>query len=33
MMVFAVVLSAALLHAAWNAIVKSAGDKFLLLSW
>jgi drug/metabolite transporter (DMT)-like permease len=27
--VFAVVISAALLHAAWNAIVKSAGDKFL----
>jgi drug/metabolite transporter (DMT)-like permease len=29
MMVFAVVLSAALLHATWNAIVKSAGEKFL----
>jgi len=29
MIVFAVVLSAALLHATWNAIVKSAGDKFL----
>ncbi len=28
-MVFTVVLSAALLHATWNAIVKSAGDKFL----
>ena len=27
--VFAVVMSAALLHASWNAIVKSAGDKFL----
>jgi drug/metabolite transporter (DMT)-like permease len=27
--VFAVVISAALLHATWNAIVKSAGDKFL----
>jgi hypothetical protein len=27
--VFAVVISAALLHASWNAIVKSAGDKFL----
>lgn len=27
--VFVVVLSAALLHAAWNAIVKSASDKFL----
>jgi drug/metabolite transporter (DMT)-like permease len=27
--VFAVVISAALLHAAWNAIVKSAGDKFM----
>lgn len=30
MMVFAVVLSAALLHATWNAIVKSADDKFLI---
>lgn len=29
MFVFAVVVAAALLHAAWNAIVKSAGDKFL----
>ncbi len=28
-LVFAVVISAALLHAIWNAIVKSAGDKFL----
>jgi drug/metabolite transporter (DMT)-like permease len=28
-LIFAVVISAALLHAAWNAIVKSAGDKFL----
>jgi drug/metabolite transporter (DMT)-like permease len=27
--VFAVVISAALLHAGWNAIVKSASDKFL----
>jgi drug/metabolite transporter (DMT)-like permease len=27
--VFAIVISAALLHASWNAIVKSAGDKFL----
>lgn len=27
--VFAAVISAALLHATWNAIVKSAGDKFL----
>ena len=27
--VFAVVLSAALLHASWNAIVKAGGDKFL----
>jgi len=27
--VFAVVISAALLHATWNAIVKSGGDKFL----
>jgi drug/metabolite transporter (DMT)-like permease len=27
--VFAVVLSAALLHATWNAIVKAGGDKFL----
>ena len=27
--VFAVVMAAALLHASWNAIVKSAGDKFL----
>jgi hypothetical protein len=27
--VFVVVLSAALLHASWNAIVKSATDKFL----
>ena len=27
--VFAIVISAALLHATWNAIVKSAGDKFL----
>jgi drug/metabolite transporter (DMT)-like permease len=27
--VFATVISAALLHATWNAIVKSAGDKFL----
>jgi drug/metabolite transporter (DMT)-like permease len=29
LIVFAVVMSAALLHASWNAIVKSAGDKFL----
>jgi drug/metabolite transporter (DMT)-like permease len=29
MIVFAVVLAAALLHATWNAIVKSAGDKIL----
>jgi drug/metabolite transporter (DMT)-like permease len=29
MIVFAVVIAAALLHATWNAIVKSAGDKFL----
>jgi drug/metabolite transporter (DMT)-like permease len=29
LVVFAVVISAALLHASWNAIVKSAGDKFL----
>src|SRR5580658_9616824 len=29
LMVFAIVMSAALLHATWNAIVKSAGDKFL----
>src|SRR5580658_10474885 len=29
LMVFAIVMSAALLHASWNAIVKSAGDKFL----
>jgi drug/metabolite transporter (DMT)-like permease len=29
LIVFAVVLSGALLHASWNAIVKSAGDKFL----
>jgi drug/metabolite transporter (DMT)-like permease len=29
MMVFAVVMSAALLHASWNAIVKSAPDKLL----
>jgi drug/metabolite transporter (DMT)-like permease len=28
-LVFAIVISAALLHATWNAIVKSAGDKFL----
>lgn len=28
-LVFAVVLSAALLHASWNAIVKAGGDKFL----
>ena len=28
-LVFAVVIAAALLHATWNAIVKSAGDKFL----
>lgn len=27
--VFAVVMSAALLHASWNALVKSAGDKYL----
>ncbi len=27
--VFLIVMSAALLHASWNAIVKSAGDKFL----
>jgi len=27
--VFAVVMSAGLLHGSWNAIVKSAGDKFL----
>jgi hypothetical protein len=30
LIVFAVVMSAALLHANWNAIVKSAGDKFLI---
>jgi drug/metabolite transporter (DMT)-like permease len=29
--VFAVVIAAALLHATWNAIVKSAGDKFLTI--
>jgi drug/metabolite transporter (DMT)-like permease len=29
LIVFAVVMSSALLHASWNAIVKSAGDKFL----
>lgn len=29
LLVFAVVLSAALLHASWNAIVKAGGDKFL----
>jgi drug/metabolite transporter (DMT)-like permease len=29
LIVFAIVMSAALLHASWNAIVKSAGDKFL----
>jgi drug/metabolite transporter (DMT)-like permease len=29
LIVFAVVMFAALLHASWNAIVKSAGDKFL----
>ena len=29
LIVFAVVMSAALLHASWNAIVKSAGDKLL----
>jgi drug/metabolite transporter (DMT)-like permease len=29
LIVFFVVMSAALLHASWNAIVKSAGDKFL----
>ncbi len=29
LLVFAVVLSAALLHAAWNAIVKAGSDKFL----
>jgi drug/metabolite transporter (DMT)-like permease len=29
LVVFAIVISAALLHASWNAIVKSAGDKFL----
>jgi drug/metabolite transporter (DMT)-like permease len=29
LIVFAVVISAAVLHASWNAIVKSAGDKFL----
>jgi drug/metabolite transporter (DMT)-like permease len=29
LIVYAVVISAALLHAGWNAIVKSAGDKFL----
>jgi drug/metabolite transporter (DMT)-like permease len=28
-LVFAIVISAALLHATWNAIVKSAGDKYL----
>jgi multidrug transporter EmrE-like cation transporter len=27
--VFSIVMAAALLHASWNAIVKSAGDKFL----
>ena len=27
--VFAIVMAAAVLHASWNAIVKSAGDKFL----
>jgi len=31
LIVFAVVMSAALLHASWNAIVKSAGDKFLTM--
>ena len=29
LVVFAIVMAAALLHASWNAIVKSAGDKFL----
>jgi drug/metabolite transporter (DMT)-like permease len=29
LIVFAIVMSAALLHASWNAIVKSAGDKLL----
>jgi drug/metabolite transporter (DMT)-like permease len=29
LIVFAVVMSAALLHASWNALVKSAADKFL----
>jgi drug/metabolite transporter (DMT)-like permease len=29
LIVFAIVIAAALLHASWNAIVKSAGDKFL----
>jgi len=29
LIVFAIVMLAALLHASWNAIVKSAGDKFL----
>jgi drug/metabolite transporter (DMT)-like permease len=29
LLVFAVVLSAAFLHASWNAIVKAGGDKFL----
>ena len=29
LLVFAVVLAAALLHATWNAIVKAGGDKFL----
>ena len=29
LIVFAVVLAAALLHASWNAIVKAGGDKFL----
>jgi drug/metabolite transporter (DMT)-like permease len=31
LIVFAVVMAAALLHASWNAIVKSAGDKFLTM--
>jgi drug/metabolite transporter (DMT)-like permease len=31
LIVFAVVMSAALLHASWNALVKSAGDKFLTM--
>jgi drug/metabolite transporter (DMT)-like permease len=32
LIVFAAVMSAALLHASWNAIVKSAGDKFLTMT-